>query len=155
MGYDAKIKEQVNMEKAKRLCRGHVNLKNFIGLLNLDVDVIVEREVIKKINNEAESEERNIVVKIKKMEEDEGYKVVYVDDSMEAVVENCESEVESEESNEIFNFDREEVRNREYATSLCVSHSHKSGVMTGEKKKSHRSSRLRLFGGRVWQLTSS
>jgi hypothetical protein len=85
-------------------------LKNFIELTNLDVDVVDDGKVVELIKNEASADEENIVIEIERDEGDNksgSKKVVGVDDSEEAIVEDSESEAESEENNVIFNNDEE------------------------------------------------
>jgi hypothetical protein len=53
MGYDAKIKEMVEVEKVRGLGKRAGHFKNFIDLLNLGVEVVVDGEVAKLIKNEA------------------------------------------------------------------------------------------------------
>jgi hypothetical protein len=87
MGYDARVKERVGVNKVRSLCKnpGVVdNLKNFIELPNVDADVVVSKRIIKMMKNEADAEEKDIVVKVikdedKKKEVGVG-KVVDVDD---------------------------------------------------------------------------
>jgi hypothetical protein len=141
MGYDAKVKERVDVNKVRNSSKnsGAVNnLKNFIELPNADADVVVSKRIIKMMKNEAEEEEKDIVVKVVKDEDkkkkiDVG-KVVDVDDSIEAVIEADETGAESIEDGGILTSNGEEETIREYVTNLCP-RSQESRVMTGEKKR--------------------
>jgi hypothetical protein len=127
MGYDARVKERVDVDKVRSLCKNPGaanNLKNFIELPNIDADVVVSKRIIKILKNEADDNEKDIVVKVIKGEEkkkkvDVG-KVVDVDDSIEAAIEVGETEAESVEDGGILTSDGEEETIREYATNLCV-----------------------------------
>jgi hypothetical protein len=130
MGYDARVKERVGVNKVRSLCKNPNavnNLKNFIELPNADADVIVVKIIIKMMKNEADKEEKDIVVKViekEKEKEDEvvqdGVKVVDIDDSIEAAVEAGETEAECIEDVGILVSDGEEEVIREYVTNLCV-----------------------------------
>jgi intracellular sulfur oxidation DsrE/DsrF family protein len=133
-------------EKRARAPNAVNNLKNFIELPNSDADVVVSKRIIKIFKNEADEEEKDIVVKViekekeKKDEEQdevvqEGVKVVDVDDSIEVAVEAGETEAECIEDVGILVSDGEEEVIREYVTNLCVPRSQKSELMTGGRKR--------------------
>jgi hypothetical protein len=144
MGYDARVKERVDVNKVKRLCKNPDainNLKNFIELPNTDADVVVSKRVMKVMRNEADEEEKEIIVKVideEKKEEENKYdvrRIVDFDDSIESAIEADETEAEGVEDGWILMSDGEEEAIREYVTNLCVPHSQESGVMTGEEKE--------------------
>jgi hypothetical protein len=87
------------------------------------------------LKNEADDDEKDIVVKAIKEEEKEKKvdisKVVNADDSIETAIE----EGESEEDSGILTSDGKEKAIREYVTNLCVPHSQESGIMTGGRKR--------------------
>jgi hypothetical protein len=62
MGYDSKIKEKVDIKKAKKMVHNPDNLKNFIELPNTDHDVVVEKEVMDLLKNEPPQKEFNIII---------------------------------------------------------------------------------------------
>jgi hypothetical protein len=62
MGYDSRIKEKINIKKAKKMVCDPGNLKNFIELHDVDHDVIVEKEVMDLLKNEPPREESNLVI---------------------------------------------------------------------------------------------
>jgi glycyl-tRNA synthetase beta subunit len=120
MGYDAKVKERVDVNKVRSLCKnpGAVNnLKNFIELPNADADIVVSKRIIKVMKNEADEEEKDIIVKVVKDEKEKEKadvgKIVDVDDSIEAVVEADETEAESIEDGGILVSDGDEGTIRE------------------------------------------
>jgi hypothetical protein len=129
------------VNKVRSLCKNPdavKNLKNFIELANVDADVVVSKRIIKVMKNEADEEEKGIIVKVIEKEKEkktEVGKVVDVDDSIEAAIEADETEAESIEDGGILVSDGEEGTVREYVTNLCVPHSQESGVMTEEEKE--------------------
>jgi hypothetical protein len=131
MGYDARVKERIDVNKVRSLCKNPNavnNLNNFIELPNADADVVVSKRIIKMLKNEADEEEKDIVVKVIEKEKDEeqdevvqeGVKVVDIDDSIEAAVEAGETEAECIEDVGILVSDGEEEVIREYVNNMCA-----------------------------------
>jgi hypothetical protein len=130
MGYDARVKERIDVNKVRSLCKNPNavnNLKTFIELPNADADVVVSKRIIKMMKNEADEEEKDIIVRVVEKEKEkkdevlqEGVKVVDVDDSIEAAVEADETEAECIEDVGILVSDGEEEVIREYIINSCV-----------------------------------
>jgi hypothetical protein len=62
MGLDMKIKEKVSVEGRKMMNRKLINPKPFIVLPDVDRDIVLERNVIRSINNISETKKSNIIV---------------------------------------------------------------------------------------------
>jgi hypothetical protein len=62
MEYDMKIKEKVETNGKKLVNGKWIDLKYFIGLPNVDKDVVIDKTVVEKVNNLPNIEDVNIVV---------------------------------------------------------------------------------------------
>jgi hypothetical protein len=118
MGYNANVKEKINVEEVKRLVGKSKNLKNFIELPNQDHDIVVEKEVFEKLKNEPPREERNILVE--EEQAIEGCRNGRVDDPQAALTDKDDSEAENEENDAVLVGDGNEKDTREYATNICI-----------------------------------
>jgi hypothetical protein len=104
MGYDAHIKEKLDIKKLKRSIPEE-KLKNFIELPNGDEDVVLKKESIDMINNNPPQEESNIVTIDEEKEMNDlfmGRTIrAAVDVSSKGVTENEDIEAESEENDAV------------------------------------------------------
>jgi hypothetical protein len=110
MGYDSRIKEKIDVEKARKSIHNPEKLKNFIEHLDQDHDVIVEKEVFDLIKNESPRKECNIVIIDDENKPERGYDGrlrVKVDVSSVAETDVDDYEAESEEDEVILTGDRE------------------------------------------------
>jgi hypothetical protein len=138
MGYDAHIKEKLDIKKLKRSIPEE-KLKNFIELPNNDEDIVLKKEFVDLINNKPLQEEEDIetIDEEKEMNELKLGQVIRaaVDVSSMGVTENEDVEAESEEDDVILVGDGEPKEMRKYATEICIPHSHESGMITGGIKR--------------------
>jgi hypothetical protein len=139
MGYDSRIKEKIDINKAKKMTLNPDNLKNFIELPDADHEVVVEKEVMDLLKNEPSREENNLVIIDDDDKEEEAVKgnvniKVKVDASSMAETDTGDCEAESEEDEVILVGNGESDEMRRYATKLFIPQSNESGAIAEERR---------------------
>jgi hypothetical protein len=103
MGFDMKIKEKVSVEGMKMVNYKLINPKHFIVLQDVDRDIVLERNIIRSINNIPETEESNIIIDPDpELKPGNGNIFVHVNNSYSDQASDGEFEKETVENNSIF-----------------------------------------------------